>query len=364
MNAWMEEMGASQETDTLLQSIFANISDAVLVVDHSGTIVTVNAAMERMSGWSKEELVGSKHICEICLGMATCQEESTCTDCFFKRTQMPSFEMRVRTKDGREYPVAASSTRLPEGADGKMVMILRDMTMQLRAEKERYQHKLTNFVIQAQEEERKRISRELHDGVGQALYSILVGLNVLGQGKLSGPMKQHVTEIQQMTAKAMEEVKRMALELRPSALDDLGLLPALRSLIKRVEKSFGLSVDLHVQGEWQRYSAPVETALYRIVQEAMTNTAKYAQAHTLGIIFEAREKELVVTIVDDGVGFDVELAENKGSGLGLFGMKERAQLLKGSVDIRSVIGEGTTVIVRIPVAKGEAEDGHSSLDRG
>ncbi|CAM5780038.1 MULTISPECIES: PAS domain-containing sensor histidine kinase [Brevibacillus] len=363
MNAWKEERGTSQETVSLLQSIFTNISDAVLVVDHSGMIVTVNAAMERISGWSQDELVGKKHICEVCLGMATCQEESTCTDCFFKRSQMPSFEMRLRTKEGREYPVAASSTRLPEGAPGKMVMILRDMTDQQRAEKERYQHKLTNFVIQAQEEERKRISRELHDGVGQALYSILVGLNVLGQSKLSGAMKQHVADVQQLTAKAMEEVKRMALELRPSALDDLGLLPALRSLIKRVEKSFGLTVDLHVQGARRRYQAAMETALYRIVQEAMTNTAKYAQAEKLGIVFEDREKEVVVTIVDDGVGFDVEAAEHRGSGLGLFGMKERAQLLGGSVDVRSAIGEGTTVIVRIPLPKGEAEHGDTRPDR-
>lgn len=363
MNTWMEEKGRPEGTDTLLQSIFAHISDAVMVVDRNGMIVAVNAAMERMSGWSEDELVGNKHLCEVCVGMATCQEEKSCVDCFFKRNQLPSFEMRLKTKDGREYPVAASSTTLPDAPDGKKVMILRDMSVQQRMEKERYQHKLTHFVIQAQEEERKRISRELHDGIGQALYSILVGLNVLGHGKLSGPMKQHVADIQQMTAKAMEEAKRMALELRPSALDDLGLLPALRSLIKRVEKSFGLTVDLHVHGGWSRHSAAVETALYRIVQEAMTNTAKYAQACTLGIVFEEREKELVVTVVDDGTGFDVEQAERNGSGLGLFGMKERAQLLGGSFDIRSVIGEGTTVIVRIPRPKEEAKDGHTRLDR-
>ena len=283
-------------------------------------------------------------------------EETSCTDCFFKRVQMPSFEMKLRTKDGRDYPVAASSARLPELSGGKLVMILRDMSAQQRAEKERYQHKLTHFAIQAQEEERKRIARELHDGIGQALYSILVG----NPGEA---VMQHVTELVNMTSRAMEEVKRMALELRPSALDDLGLLPALRSLMKRVEKTFHIQVELHVQGEKRRYSAPMETALYRIVQEAMTNTAKYAQASQLGIMFENREKEVVVTIVDDGIGFEVEKTLNFGKGLGVFGMKERAQLLGGTVDIRSAPQEGTTVIVRIPLPEEGILDDDSRLDR-
>lgn len=361
MSTLWEEPGQASEAVSLMESIFANVSDAILVVDEAGVIVRANAALERMTGWTTEELIGKKHICELCLGMATCMEDSTCADCFFKQVQMPSFEMRLRTKDGREYPVTASSARLPEESKNKIVMIIRDLSVQQRTEKERNQYKLTHFAIQAQEEERKRIARELHDGVGQALYSILVGLNVIGQDNLTDPIKQHVNDLLQMTSKAMEEVKRMALELRPSALDDLGLLPALRSLMKRVEKSFHIQVEMHVQGEKRRYSAAMETALYRIVQEAMTNTAKYGKASQLGIVFENREKEVVVTVVDDGVGFDVEQALNAGKGLGLFGMRERAQLLGGTVDIRSAPDDGTTVIIRIPVPKEGTEDDHSRI---
>lgn len=361
MSTLWEEPGQASEAVSLMESIFANVSDAILVVDEAGVIVRANAALERMTGWTTEELIGKKHICELCLGMATCMEDSTCADCFFKQVQMPSFEMRLRTKDGREYPVAASSARLPEESKNKIVMIIRDLSVQQRTEKERNQYKLTHFAIQAQEEERKRIARELHDGVGQALYSILVGLNVIGQDNLTDPIKQHVNDLLQMTSKAMEEVKRMALELRPSALDDLGLLPALRSLMKRVEKSFQIQVEMHVQGEKRRYSAAMETALYRIVQEAMTNTAKYGKASQLGIVFENREKEVVVTVVDDGVGFDVEQALNAGKGLGLFGMRERAQLLGGTFDIRSAPDDGTTVIIRIPLPKEGTEDDHSRI---
>ncbi|EST54471.1 histidine kinase [Brevibacillus panacihumi W25] len=363
MDTLPTEQIQSGEDVFLLESIFANVSDAILVVDDAGWIIAVNTALEQMTGWTKEELIGKKHICELCLGMATCMEDSTCADCFFKQVQMPSFEMRLRTKDGREHPVAASSTQLPVESKGKLVMIIRDMSVQQKTEKERHQHKLTHFAIQAQEEERKRIARELHDGVGQALYSILVGLNVIGQENLNDPIKQHVNDLLQMTAKAMEEVKRMALELRPSALDDLGLLPAVRSLMKRVEKSFHIQVELHVQGERRRYSTAVETALYRILQEAMTNTAKYAQATKLGIVFEDREKEIVLTIVDDGIGFDVGQAMKEGKGLGLFGMKERAQLLGGTVDIRSAPDEGATLIVRIPLPKEGTKDDDSRADR-
>ena len=363
MGTLREERGRAEEAAPLMEAIFANVSDAILVVDPEGLIVMANSAMERMTGWSRHELIGIRHICEICRGIATCQEETTCADCFFTQVQMPSFEMRLRTKDGREYPVAASSARLPAESGSNLVMIIRDMSAQQRAEKERYQYKLSNYAIQAQEEERKRIARELHDGIGQALYSILVGLNVIGQEQLAEPTRQHVNELLHMTAKAMEEVKRMALELRPSALDDLGLLPALRSLMKRVEKSFGIQVELHVQGEKRRYSAAVETALYRIIQEAMTNTAKYARASKLGIMFEDREREIVVTVVDDGIGFDVEHAFHTGSGLGLFGMRERAQLLGGTLDIRSAPDDGTTLIVRIPLPKEGREDVHSHPDR-
>ncbi|MGG4531359.1 PAS domain S-box protein, partial [Bacillus paranthracis] len=122
MSTWREDLGTSNEAISLMQSIFANVSDAILVIDHEGRIVRANAALEQMTGWTEDELIREKHICELCLGMATCMEETSCTDCFFKRVQMPSFEMKLRTKDGRDYPVAASSARLPEESGGKLVM--------------------------------------------------------------------------------------------------------------------------------------------------------------------------------------------------------------------------------------------------
>jgi two-component system sensor histidine kinase NreB len=288
----------------------------------------------------------------------------TCTECFFKQSRMPSFEMRIRTKDGGDYQVAASSTLLLEDSGAPMVLILRDMSEQLRAERERNQQKLTNYVIQAQEEERKRISRELHDGVGQALYSILVGLNVISQCQMDQQVKALLTDVQQMTARAMEEVKSLAVELRPSALDDLGLLPAIRSYMKRYEQTFGIDVTLEVTGSQRRYPPAIETALYRILQEAMTNAAKYADTEKILVRFNDAETGIDLTITDYGVGFDPEHIGIKGTGLGLFGMKERALLLGGTVEIRSSAGQGTSVSVHIPLKRGETLNADSHFDIG
>lgn len=363
MSGWFIEKISWRETQTMLESIYTSVSDAIMIVDPSGLVIGANPALEKLSGWSSQELIGHKHICEICIGMATCSDDVTCTECFFKQSQMPSFEMKIRTKEGSEFPIAASSTRLPSENGGAMVLILRDMTIQHHTERQRNRQKLTNYVIHAQEEERKRISRELHDGVGQAMYSILVGLNVVGRLDLDEQVKNLLTDVQEMTARAMEEVKRMAVELRPSALDDLGLLPAIRSYLKRYEQTFGIEATIQHIGAKRRYSNAEETALYRILQEAMTNAAKYADANLIRVTLEDEGDRLTLTVTDDGKGFDPEKIKSQGTGLGLYGMRERTLLLGGTVEIRSRMGEGTLIRATIPIGKEVAADGDSHTDR-
>ncbi len=346
---WFATTGTTRETSSFLASIFRHVTDAILVVGREGYVIGANPAAEKMFGWSADELIGKIPLCELCQGMATCTEEATCADCFAKKANVPSFEMRVRARNGREFPVTASSTMLPDMSEGAFVVILRDMTEQYRVERERMQLMMTNYVIQAQEEERKRISRDLHDGVGQALYSILVGLRVLNQYEFNDELKEHLLDIQHLTARALEEVKSMAVELRPSALDDLGLVPAIRSYIKRYEQTFGIESKLEATGTRRRYSSAVETALYRICQEAMINAAKYADTDQLFVRFSDLGDVIELSIIDHGRGFDPEQVRSQGTGLGLYGMRERASLLGGEVMIQSSPGEGTTITVRIPI---------------
>lgn len=352
--AWLGNLEIAKKTSSVLESIFNSVTDAILVVDQQGIVVGANPAAERLTGYTAEELIGKVHFCEVCRGMATTTEEATCHDCFYHRPNVASFEMKVKTKEGREFPVAASSTRLGEEGLDSLVVILRDMSEQQRVERERFRRMMTSYVIQAQEEERKRVSRDLHDGIGQALYSILVGLKVLNQLHLEEPVKNHLEDVHQMTARALEEVKNMAVELRPSALDDLGLVPAIRSYIKRFEQTFGILTQFEVLGNKRRVSSVVETALYRICQEAMTNAAKYADTDKMYVRLHDSGDKIEILIEDYGRGFDTEHVRAQGTGLGLYGMKERANLLGGNTEVQSVPGKGTTVHVTVPLNdKGE-----------
>ncbi|MBO8162817.1 MAG: PAS domain S-box protein [Brevibacillus sp.] len=338
-----------EEASALWKMIFHTVSDAILLIDQDGWIIGANQAVESLTGWRREELTDHVHFCQICKGMADCTEQSGCSDCFFKQEKMPSFELMMKTKSGREFPVAASSTRLPDEGKRAMVVVLRDMSEQKQRQHEQFRRMMSTYMIQAQEEERKRISRDLHDGIGQALYSVLIGLKVLEQHGLPEAVEKHLSNVRDMAAKALEEAKRMAVELRPSTLDDLGLVPAIRSYAKRYQDSFGIMVELKVTGWKRRLSAVVETALYRICQEALTNAAKYAGTDRVHVCLRDRGDQVRLLIRDEGRGFDVTRLEVRGSGLGLYGMRERAHLLGGQLQIDSAPGRGTAIHVVIPV---------------
>lgn len=222
---------------------------------------------------------------------------------------------------------------------------------------------LLDRVINAQEEERKRIARELHDETSQALTSLMVQLKVLEEvDSLAGAQAQ-MRDLRVAVAKTLKEVHDLALELRPSALDDLGLLAALQNYLRGYEHKFRLAVDFQVLGLGsQRLSPQVETALYRIVQEALTNVARHAQAQNVSVLLERRGPSVVAIVEDDGRGFDV--ARVMGScpqekNLGLYGMQERASLLGGTMTIESTPGVGTAVFVEIPL---EVKENHHEED--
>ncbi|BCJ85189.1 PAS domain-containing sensor histidine kinase [Effusibacillus dendaii] len=362
---WLGNLGLTNHTTSVLRSIFQQVTDAIVVVNGQGVVAGANPAAEKMTGWTAEELSGQIHFCDICRGMANCMEEASCVDCFAHRPSMPSFEMKVRRKDGQEVSVAASSTQLQDHDTKMLVVILRDMSEQHRMERERFQRMMTKYMIEAQEKERKRVSRDLHDGVGQALYSVMVGLKMLNELEFDEPIRKHLQEVQQMTTRALEEVKNMAVELRPSALDDLGLIPAIRSYMKRYEQTFGIETELETIGSKRRYGASVETALYRICQEAMTNTAKYADADKVKVRLTDTPHQVELYLEDNGSGFETDQIRIKGTGLGLYGMRERASLLGGTVDIQSAPNKGTSVHIVIPInEKGEPLHVDPSTYRG
>lgn len=211
-----------------------------------------------------------------------------------------------------------------------------------------HEKKLTKLVIQAHEEERKLVSRELHDGIGQALYAIAFSINMLKRNQSAG-LVQELEGIQEMADNALQEVRGIASRLRPSVLDDLGLLPALRAYAEQYESTYGIRVELTTHQINRRYPAEIETTLYRICQEALTNAAKYAQTDRIRIVLHGMEDHIYLFIEDFGTGFDVQAALHRPDhGIGLYSMKERVTLLNGQLEIRSETGKGTQIGVTIP----------------
>jgi len=206
--------------------------------------------------------------------------------------------------------------------------------------------RLLEKLITAQEEERKRISRELHDTIGQSLSSLMVGITVLGR-MTEEEAAAKARELQLLAGETLTQVRELSRELRPSALDDLGLVPAL----ERYAEDFTIrypGISAHVHGELaNRLDQPVETALYRIVQEAMTNAARHGSANNISIVLVQRPGSVRVIVEDDGSGFEPETVRRNQTSVGLHAMQERAELLGGEFVIESS-GRGSTVYVEIP----------------
>jgi len=214
-------------------------------------------------------------------------------------------------------------------------------------------------IISAQEEERKRIARELHDETGQALASLAVGLRNIEAAPNRSEMLVRISEMRKLIASTLDAVHNLALELRPSVLDDLGLEAALQRYADEYQNRYGVNVDFQSIGLGEsRLSPMVETAVYRIVQEALTNAAKHAHATQISVLVEKARGQLSVIVEDNGVGFDADYVIKDSptkSRLGLYGMHERASQFGGSLLIESEPGKGTAVYVRIPLDGGADE---------
>ena len=202
-------------------------------------------------------------------------------------------------------------------------------------------------VVAGQELERQRLARELHDETGQALTSILLGLKNLEEAKSDDDVRRSVLELRELVVSTLHDVRRLAVELRPKALDDFGLVPALERLAETFAEQ--TNIDVHVEAALgdSRLPGEAETALYRIVQEALTNVVKHANARTVSVVLTRKGEAVVIVIEDDGRGFDSRA--DHAEGLGLLGMRERIALVGGRLSVESAPDRGTTVAVEVPL---------------
>jgi signal transduction histidine kinase len=203
-------------------------------------------------------------------------------------------------------------------------------------------------VVAAQEQERRRLARELHDETGQALTSILLGLRTVEEAGGEEEVRAAVAEVRELVRSTLQDVRRLAVELRPKALDDFGLVAALERLTESFTEQTGIAVGFESLLPAARLTPEIETALYRIVQESLTNIVKHAQAHSVSIVLGRKSDTVSVIVEDDGVGFDPDRPRE--GGLGLIGMRERVSLIGGRLTIESRPGAGTTFVAEVPVS--------------
>lgn len=215
---------------------------------------------------------------------------------------------------------------------------------------------LLRRIATAQEDERSRIARELHDQMGQYLAAVGIGLRVVGEAvPTDGLAAGRLAHLRQLTEEVGREMHRLAVELRPAALDDLGLRAAIQNYVEEWARRSGVEIDYHASGSEEPLPRPVEIVVYRVVQEALTNVLKHAQARRVGVVVRRATQHLHLMVEDDGRGFEAARAPSPAGGggrLGLLGMAERVAQVGGHLEIDSEPGRGAAVVVRIPIGVG------------
>ena len=239
-------------------------------------------------------------------------------------------------------------------------------TAKLAKSNERLRHEmdereaLRRKLLHAQEEERRRIARELHDQMGQNLTALNVGLKSLLAGQSRSNLGSRVQHLQELATQTARDLHRVAVELRPAALDDLGLVKAIRALIETWSTRYRIEVDFEA-GQYKAagISSEIETTLYRIIQEALNNVSKHSGATRVALILRRTEEQVQAIIEDDGRGFDARVTSQSrnGSGrLGLLGIQERLGIVGGNFKIESAPERGATLFVRIPISKAHEKE--------
>jgi signal transduction histidine kinase len=242
---------------------------------------------------------------------------------------------------------------------GRTVNLLLDALTSDRARMRR----LASLVITAQDEERSRIARELHDSTAQSLTAIVLQLSAAARDARTPEIAARLSEVKEMAGLALEEVRTLSHRVHPRVLDDLGLVPAVRWLARQARDSANVDITVDALGNTEQIPAQVASVLYRVAQEALTNAVRHAAPTSVAIIVRADAGTATLELSDDGRGFDIAEAEARRPGMGLFSMRERVSLVDGELDLTSAPGSGTRVVARVPLTAGrpfnhmEATDG-------
>lgn len=356
---------ALRESEERYRELFENARDAIYVHDLDGNYISINRAAEKLCGYTRDEILGRNFA-----DFIADQHIDSVRDCLFSKLARgeTTYEVVVIAKGGRRVPVEVNSRAIyQEGVIVGVQGTARDIT-----ERKQTQDTLRMFsrqLIEAQEDERRRISRDLHDQIGQALTAVKLNLHsvqrVCAEPEASHCIKDNIDAVDE----ALRLVRDLSIDLRPPLLDDLGLPTALCWYLDRYARRSGLTAEVQIEmlNQNERFSRELETACFRIAQEALTNVVRHARARHVSLQLARKESLLEMIIKDDGVGFDLAALckrASRAATLGLLGMQERAHAAGGQVHIHSAPSDGTKIRFTVPLAYSGSPSDSSPLLAG
>jgi two-component system CheB/CheR fusion protein len=350
---------AVRESEERLRLLVESASDyAIFTITPDNIIDSWNAGAEKVFGYTEREILGKSGAILFTPEdrAAGVPEKEKKTAAETGRAEDERWHIRG---DGSRFYASGVMRPLKDGKVEGFVKIARDMTDKIAAEKAVSEKEMLQKLVGAQEDERKRIARDLHDELGQQLTALRLKLETTRKLCEEAEICGKIDEIQLIAKQIDADVDFLAWELRPAALDDLGLIAALENYMREWSRHAGVTAEFHAPKLKKMRLAPeIETNLYRITQEALNNTHKHAKAKSISVMLEKRDDLIVLVVEDDGKGFNPKDKKNRSKGLGLMGMQERAALLKGTFEIESAPKQGTTIFVRVPAvfAKKEKEN--------
>lgn len=347
-----------ERSEARLRGILDSAMDAIITVDERQHIVLFNAAAEAVFGCPRDEAIGApltwfipeRFRAEHGAHIRRFGEENTNS----RRMGAQRIVTGLR-RTGEEFPIDASISQITENGQKFYTVILRDVTLRVQAEhalrrsKEEL-HELAAAANQLREHEKRCVARELHDDLAQALTGLKMDIAWI-KDKLPAPVAPVAEKLKAMEALldgAVAATRRISSNLRPMMLDDLGLIPATEWLVQSFTERTGIQCRLDVSNPELELKDPHATTVFRIVQEALTNITKHAKASNVEITLEDSHDEIVISVRDDGVGFSPQ-DPRKPNSYGLIGLRERAYLVGGKVQIESTPGNGTRIEARLPL---------------
>lgn len=357
---------ALHASEKLVRDITLMLGEGIFVLDQHGHLIFMNPEAERLLGWTEMDLFG-KNAHEIIHRRKADGSPYPLADCPVLDAVARGGTVRTEDdvfvrRDGTIFPVSYVSTPIMEGGQVfASVTAFQDITPRKQAERELEESRaqlreLSAFLQSVREDERIRIARELHDELGQVLTALKMDLAWLGSRFLPDqtPLIEKAKAMSGLIDSTVEAVYRIAEDLRPVMLDDLGLVPAIEWLIQQFQNRTGIESELSIDGEDLAVSGQIATCVFRILQEALTNVSRHAEASKVVASLKATADEIVLEVRDNGKGMSFE-QERKRKSYGLIGIRERTYMVGGAMDIASTPGAGTVLEVSIPRKSAQQE---------